>query len=87
MPDDRIVSPIISHVYLIDSPTGYCYDMYRKIDRLVQRFQPRRALVLSFDGPAPFAKLQHQRAHRTADPDTCAITPGTTFMNAIDSGG
>lgn len=69
-----------------DSPAKYCHDMYRKIDRLITRFRPRRAVVLSFDGPAPFAKLQHQRAHRAADLDSCAITPGTTFMNAIDSG-
>lgn len=67
----------------------------RNIDETIQRVQPTNRVMVAFDGVAPMAKLEHQRARRykswftqklTNKHDvwnTAAITPGTTFMGNL----
>ena len=35
------------------------------VDQLVQQYQPSRGLSVALDGPAPLAKLETQRQHRS----------------------
>jgi XRN 5'-3' exonuclease N-terminus len=46
------------------------------LDCLLKMVEPTKSLVLTFDGPAPFAKLQTQRNRRISSPQNCLITPG-----------
>ena len=59
--------------------------IYTDLDNLLKIVKPTKALVLAFDGPAPFAKMQTQRNRRNASPENSIITPGTEFMNNIDN--
>ena len=54
------------------------------LDKIFRLVEPVKSLVLTFDGPAPFAKLQTQRNRRISSPENSLITPGTDFMNAMD---
>lgn len=58
--------------------------LFCKLDHLLRVVQPRKSLVLAFDGPAPLAKLQLQRSRRLADPENTQATPGTPFMDSMD---
>ena len=58
--------------------------IYTDLDNLLKIVEPTKALVLAFDGPAPFAKMQTQRNRRNSSPENSIITPGTDFMNGID---
>jgi hypothetical protein len=59
--------------------------IFTKLDHIFAIARPRKSLVLAFDGPAPYAKVQTQRDRRMSHPESCIITPGTTFMNAVES--
>ncbi len=59
--------------------------VFKDLDNILRVAQPTKALVLAFDGPAPFAKIQTQRSRRTNSPENSIITPGTTLMNKIES--
>ena len=58
--------------------------IYTDLDNLLKIVEPTKALVLAFDGPAPFAKMQTQRNRRNSSPENSIITPGTDLMNGID---
>lgn len=68
-----------------------------KICEHIETIRPRNRLIIAFDGVAPVAKLDQQRERRykswmqarllnrdTEEWNTCAITPGTTFMAALN---
>ena len=73
-----------------------------QIEIYIKEINPTELVYISFDGIAPFAKLNQQRERRfkgqytkqilkkvLAKPpsnewDTCAITPGTSFMKQLD---
>ncbi|KAI8918249.1 hypothetical protein DFJ77DRAFT_287462 [Powellomyces hirtus] len=66
--------------------------LYMSLDDLVLRgTNPRRLVCLAVDGPGPLAKIAEQRRRRSSNKkkkstfDTRQITPGTAFMNRIDS--
>ena len=58
--------------------------IFADLDNLLRVVEPTRALVLAFDGPAPFAKMQTQRNRRIASPENSIITPGTNLMNSVE---
>ena len=55
------------------------------LDQLMQIMKPKKSLVLAFDGPAPFAKMQTQRSRRESSPLNSMITPGTDFMSNMEN--
>ena len=55
------------------------------LDGITHVASPRKSLVLAFDGPAPFAKMQTQRNRRSSSPEVSLITPGTDFMNSMEN--
>ena len=59
--------------------------IFIKLDEILNKAPPKKSLVLAFDGPAPFAKLQTQHKRRKAEPEVSLITPGTEFMNSMES--
>tara|TARA_A100001015_G_scaffold122906_1_gene136234 strand:+ start:4985 stop:6547 length:1563 start_codon:yes stop_codon:yes gene_type:complete len=66
-----------------------------KINSLISTVNAKKVLI-TFDGVAPFAKLNQQKTRRykswvtneifqkKSDWDRCSITPGTNFMNKLD---
>ena len=66
-----------------------------KINSLIATVNAKKVLI-TFDGVAPFAKLNQQKTRRykswvtneifqkKSDWDRCSITPGTNFMNKLD---
>lgn len=58
--------------------------IFTKLDEVMRMVQPQQSLVLSFDGAAPFAKMQTQRLRRWHSMRSAMITPGTDFMNAMN---
>ena len=59
--------------------------IYHELDNLLKYVTPTKSLVLVFDGPAPFAKLQTQRNRRMSTPENNIITPGTDFMALMET--
>jgi len=59
--------------------------MFFELDNILKYVTPKKSLVLVFDGPAPFAKLQTQRNRRIVSPESNIITPGTDFMALVES--
>jgi 5'-3' exonuclease len=59
--------------------------IYFELDSVMKYVMPSKSLVLVFDGPAPFAKLQTQRSRRTLSPGNNIITPGTDFMALMET--
>lgn len=63
----------------------------QKIEDYIEVVKPSKTVYISFDGVAPFAKMNQQRVRRyksqsaTTPPlwNTTAITPGTTFMTKL----
>ena len=63
-----------------------------EITHLVMKMQPSKNLILAIDGVAPVAKIEQQRMRRYKSAmdripntwDSNAITPGTSFMIALD---
>ena len=73
-------------------------DTVLKIKQILNLLKPSNICYIAFDGIAPVAKLKQQRARRyrnqlikkildeeTGCWDTAAITPGTNFMNKLDT--
>ena len=68
-----------------------------KIESIVSLINPSENIYIAFDGVPPFAKISQQknRRYKTAYQsklfkkdviwDTCAITPGTQFMNTLNN--
>ena len=66
-----------------------------KINSLISTVNAKKVLI-TFDGVAPFAKLNQQKTRRykswvtneifqkKSNWDRCSITPGTNFMNKLD---
>lgn len=59
--------------------------IFHDLDNLLKYVVPMKSLVLVFDGPAPFAKLQTQRNRRMSTPENNIITPGTDFMALMET--
>lgn len=59
--------------------------MFTKLDNLLTKAPPRKSLVFAVDGAAPYAKVQTQRLRRKLEPDASLITPGTEYMNSMES--
>ena len=59
--------------------------IYSELDGVLKFVTPRKSLVLVFDGPAPFAKIQTQRNRRMNKPENNVITPGTDFMALMET--
>jgi len=67
-----------------------------KIEEIITIIKPQENIFIAFDGVPPFAKINQQknRRYKTAyqnkilkkdcNWDTCAITPGTTFMSNLN---
>ena len=47
--------------------------IFKDMDKILDNVQPTKNLVLAFDGPAPFAKLQTQRNRRTSSPENSIV--------------
>jgi hypothetical protein len=58
---------------------------HRMIGDHIKRFQPKKSIVLAFDGTAPFAKLVTQRHRRLEHPEISLLTPGSHFMNTMEN--
>ena len=68
-----------------------------KIEAIITAINPSENVYIAFDGVPPFAKISQQknRRYKTAYQnkvfnkevkwDTCAITPGTLFMNTLNN--
>jgi len=64
-----------------------------KIEEYIELVKPLKTVFITFDGVAPFAKMNQQRIRRyksqntTTKPlwNTTAITPGTEFMNKLSN--
>jgi 5'-3' exoribonuclease 1 len=62
-----------------------------KIEEYIELVKPSKTVYVTFDGVAPFAKMNQQRIRRYKSQDatttplwnTTAITPGTTFMTHL----
>lgn len=66
-------------------PRHFMAKLFGGIDSILRNVVPSKTLVLAFDGPAPFAKMQTQRSRRKASPESSLITPGTDFMSNIEN--
>jgi 5'-3' exonuclease len=64
-------------------PKHFISKIYCSLDGLLDVVKPTESLVLVFDGPAPFAKMQTQRSRRRSSPDNSLLTPGTYFMDTM----
>ena len=66
-------------------------NIIHKINELIQLVNPQKTIFIAIDGPAPKAKMVQQRTRRFKSSfeekpwDTNAITPGTKFMNTLNS--
>lgn len=67
------------------SPDHIMAKIFIKLDDIFAKVSPHKSLVLAFDGPAPYAKVQTQRKRRKTHPECSLITPGTEFMNSMES--
>lgn len=67
------------------NPDHIMAKIFLKLDHIFTIAKPIKSLVLAFDGPAPYAKIQTQRDRRREHPESCLITPGTSFMNSVES--
>ena len=68
-----------------------------KIEEIILSIKPQENIYIAFDGVPPFAKIKQQknRRYKTAYQnkvlkkdtlwDSCAITPGTTFMTNLNN--
>eukprot|EP01041_Mallomonas_annulata_P010449 gene10449-21802_t len=68
-----------------DSDGHVTAKIFTELNKLLKIVRPLKSVVLSFDGPAPFAKLLTQRKRRIAKPENSQITPGTLFMDRTES--
>lgn len=66
------------------TPVHFMASFFSQIDSLLRKVRPTKSLVLAFDGPAPFTKMQTQRSRRAALPQQSILTPGTDLMNAME---
>eukprot|EP00958_Prasinococcus_capsulatus_P003710 scaffold338_cov377-Prasinococcus_capsulatus_cf.AAC.15 len=70
----------------------FIINVFRELDRVIRQVRPKKTVMLSVDGPAPAAKILTQRKRRVSAArrkakklSSLAITPGTTFMQELDS--
>lgn len=70
---------------LAEEPRHVIAKIFASIDDVLRCVSPSQSLVLAFDGPAPFAKLQTQRSRRKSAIKNCLLTPGTDFMNSMEN--
>lgn len=77
---------------LLDNDENVMYEnIVQEINAYVNILNPRKFIMIAFDGVAPLAKMKQQRERRFRsciykkqdDFDTCKITPGTQFMNNL----
>ena len=59
--------------------------VFTGLDAILNTIKPLKSLVLVFDGPAPFAKMQTQKIRRAIQPENSLITPGTEFMTQMEN--
>ena len=67
------------------NPTHFMALLFRSLDEILNGISPTKSLVLAFDGPAPFTKMQTQRSRRRKLLSHSLFTPGTDFMNAMEN--
>ena len=65
------------------TPSHLMARIFMNLDEYLKAARPTKSLVLAFDGPAPFAKIQTQRNRRISTPESSLVTPGTDFMNSM----
>ena len=70
---------------IADDPQHVIAKIFSSIDDVLRHVRPLQSLILAFDGPAPFAKLQTQRSRRKSTIKNCLLTPGTDFMNSMEN--
>ena len=75
---------IYSGLRKANDPKAFLSYLFVSIDNAMKVMKPSTSLVLAFDGPAPFAKLQTQRSRRITNPERGLIVPGTDFMKSIE---
>ena len=68
----------------------------KKLEELIKIYKPKKYTFITFDGVPPFAKINQQKNRRYKSSyqnslfnkltpwDTCAITPGTKFMDKLN---
>ena len=67
-----------------NDPKHFISKIFCSLDKLLAVAKPTESLILVFDGPAPFAKMQTQRSRRSQSPDNSLLTPGTYFMDTME---
>ena len=67
------------------NPVHFMASLFSQIDSILRTVRPTKTLVLAFDGPAPFCKMQTQRSRRKISPAQSLFTPGTDIMNAMEN--
>ena len=72
------------------------YNTILELKNIINLIKPKKNLIIAFDGPAPLAKVHQQKTRRFKNSylnnkfnknyvwDTCAISPGTNFMEKLD---
>ena len=68
-----------------------------KIEEIIKAINPSETIYIAFDGVPPYAKISQQKNRRYKSAyqsalfktdvlwDSCAITPGTNFMNSLNN--
>ena len=67
------------------NPAHFMALLFTSMDSLLRTVCPTKTLVLAFDGPAPFTKMQTQRSRRSNNPAHSLFTPGTDLMSAMEN--
>ena len=67
------------------NPAHFMALLFTTMDSLLRTVCPTKTLVLAFDGPAPFTKMQTQRSRRSNNPAHSLFTPGTDLMSAMEN--
>lgn len=66
------------------SPARVFQGVFAALDVVITLVQPKKSIVMAFDGMAPFAKLLTQRKRRDSSPDSAALTAGTDLMSMME---
>ena len=79
------MNPLLhTNMRLASDPKHFMSKIFCSLDKLLTVIKPTESLILVFDGPAPFAKMQTQRSRRSLSPDNSLLTPGTYFMDTME---
>jgi 5'-3' exonuclease len=80
------MNEILHGIHNLNVPSHFTFAkmLFHRLDYLLDIVVPKSSLVMAFDGPAPFAKIQTQQLRRMMESDISRYTPGTIFMNKME---